>query len=201
MESLAAAISDTLSVFDIQNDIDMIDSVLTKLRSLDSHHSKEKSSINDRLVALRKQLKSLDESIKSLRLSSSSKSTKLTLVQLENEIFESAKSLTSLNMEINTAKITYNEDLKRLDELEQVLNKLNNSLTLLPQSDKPQDAHNADERAKMVKLKLFESIGLKFNLDKGEVLILNKNENQVKSFTIDKNYSEYFISNYIWDNL
>lgn len=156
-------------------------------------------------IDLQRQLENTLSSIKSLRSSSQTKSTKAELKKLENEIFDSARSLTSLNMEINSLKLSYNENLKRLDELETELAKLNDKFIThaanLPIDSVSTDPKTLDENTNLIKLKLYQSLGLKFNQDTREVLILNKSKNSVSLLKIDDTYSEYFISNFIWDNI
>lgn len=156
-------------------------------------------------IDLQRQLENTLSSIKSLRSSSQTKSTKAELKKLENEIFDSARSLTSLNMEINSLKLSYNENLKRLDELETELAKLNDKFIThaanLPIDSASTDPKTLDENTNLIKLKLYQSLGLKFNQDTREVLILNKSKNSVSLLKIDDTYSEYFISNFIWDNI
>ncbi|GAV26838.1 hypothetical protein PMKS-000294 [Pichia membranifaciens] len=172
---------------------------------MDSLKDQNLASYSARIEDLERQLENTLSSIKSLRSSSQTKSTKSELKKLENEIFDSARSLTSLNMEINSLKLSYNEDLKRLDELETELAKLNDkfishtaNLQIDPDST---DSKAVDENANLIKLKLYQSLGLKFNQETREVLILNKSKNSVSLLKIDDTYSEYFISNYIWDSI
>lgn len=156
-------------------------------------------------IDFQRQLENTLSSIKSLRSSSQTKSTKAELKKLENEIFDSARSLTSLNMEINSLKLSYNENLKRLDELETELARLNDKFIThaanLPIDSASTDPNTLDENTNLIKLKLYQSLGLKFNPDTREVLILNKRKNSVSLLKIDDTYSEYFISNFIWDNI
>lgn len=100
-------------------------------------------------------------------------------------------------MEINSLKLSYNENLKKLDELESELIKLNEKFI----SNTINDSKSIDENANLIKLKLYQSIGLKFNTETKEVLILNKKKNNVSLLKIDDTYSEYFISNFIWENI
>lgn len=108
-------------------------------------------------------------------------------------------------MEINSLKLSYNENLKRLDELETELAKLNDKFIThaanLPIDSASTDPKTLDENTNLIKLKLYQSLGLKFNQDTREVLILNKSKNSVSLLKIDDTYSEYFISNFIWDNI
>ncbi|ODQ48916.1 hypothetical protein PICMEDRAFT_14437 [Pichia membranifaciens NRRL Y-2026] len=205
MDSLASPVEDTLSVFDIQNDINLIDTINSKIQQMDSLKDQSLASYSTRIEDLERQLENTLSSIKSLRSSSQTKSTKSELKKLENEIFDSARSLTSLNMEINSLKLSYNEDLKRLDELETELSKLNDKFishtAILQVDSNSTDSKVVDENANLIKLKLYQSLGLKFNQETREVLILNKSKNNVSLLKIDDTYSEYFISNYIWDSI
>lgn len=146
---------------------------------------------------LKRQLENILSSIKSLKNSTQTKTTKQELKKLENEIFNSARNLTNLNMEINSLKLSYNENLKKLDKLESELVKLNEKFI----SNTINDSKSIDENTNLIKLKLYQSIGLKFNTETKEVLILNKKKNNVSLLKIDDTYSEYFISNFIWENI
>lgn len=206
MDTLASAVSETLSVFDLQQDVALLGQIATKFEQLDSHASQQTAGFNAKLADLKHQLDQIRSSCRSLKQSSSFKSTKASMVQLENEIFETAKALTTLNMEINTVKLTYNQDLKRLDELENELNALrlsfSSSLQNIPNSALDKLNPNAiSDRTRIIKMKLYDSLGLKIDVDQNELVILNKSQNKLVNLKIDDNYSDYFISNYIWDNM
>ncbi|KAG0682659.1 kinetochore-associated Ndc80 complex subunit spc24 [Pichia californica] len=201
MESLATPIEETISVFDIQNDLDLIDTINNKIQQMDSIKDQNITSFSIRVDDLKQQLENTLSSIKSLKSSSQTKSTKSELRKLENEIFNTARNLTSLNMEINTLKLSYNQNLKRLDELESELSKLNDKFVSGSVNLQLNDSKSVDENTNLIKLKLYQSIGLKFNSHTQEVLILNKKKNNVSLLKIDDTYSEYFISNFIWDNI
>lgn len=205
MESLSSAIGETLTLFDLQHDINQINIISSKFKQMDSTSHQKIQSFNLKIDDLKKQLDNVKASIKSLKHSSSFKTTKSSIIQLENEIFETARSLTTLNMEINTLKLSYNHDLKKLDELETDLNQLRISFSSLPDiSNSSLDKSNPNvinDRARIIKMKLFDSLGLKVDLEKAQITILNKSTNRLISLKIDDNYSDYFISNYIWDNM
>lgn len=103
-------------------------------------------------------------------------------------------------MEINSLKLSFNENLKKLDDLESELSKLNEKF-IISTTTTPNDENTIEENTNIIKLKLFQSIGIKFNVESREVLILNKSKNSISLLKIDDSYSEYFISNYIWDNI
>lgn len=205
MDSLSSAIGDTLSLFDLQHDINQINSISAKFGQIDTISSQNTATFNSKLDDLKRQLDNVKSSIKSLKQSTSFKTTKSSIIQLENEIFETARSLTTLNMEINSLKLSYNQDLKKLDELETDLNQLRISFSSLPDiSTAALDKSNPNiinDRTRIIKMKLFDSLGLKVDLEKAQITILNKSSNRLISLKIDDNYSDYFISNYIWDNM
>lgn len=209
LESLAAPIQDTLSILEIHNDIALVDAVNNKIHQLDTFTQENISSFQLRIDELHRQLENILSSIKSLKSSSQSKSTKLELKKLENEMFNSARSLTSLNMEINSMKLSYNDNLKKLDTLQSELNALNDKFMLNTENISDPSSHkdgantnaDLDENANLVKLKLYQSIGLRYDNDTREVLVLNKKENRVNSLKLNDSYSDFFISNYIWDSI
>lgn len=107
-------------------------------------------------------------------------------------------------MEISSLKISYNKNLKKLDELEIELSKLTDKFNInnLNSIDtKNPDSKYIQDNTNLLKLKLYQSLGIKFNNETREVLILNKSKNNVSLLKIDDSYSEYFISNFIWDNI
>ncbi|GMG35929.1 unnamed protein product [Ambrosiozyma monospora] len=57
------------------------------------------------------------------------------------------------------------------------------------------------ERAKMLKAKLYQISGVKINLEKREVLVLNKKKATSSVLKLEEEYSDYFITNFIWENL
>jgi chromosome segregation ATPase len=209
MESLASSIQETISVFNIHHDIQLIDSINNKINQLDSLENQNIESFNTRIENLQRQLENIISSIKSLKSSSQNKSTRSELKKLQNEIFDSARNLTSLNMEINSLKLSYNENMKKLDDLENDLIKLNNKFISninsndLDSNPNPNsnDLKTLQENSNLIKFKLFQSTGLKFNPQSREVLILNKKQNNLTLLKIDDSYSEYFISNFLWDNM
>ncbi|TID16246.1 hypothetical protein CANINC_004245 [Pichia inconspicua] len=195
MESLASAVNDTISIIDIQNDLALIDTVNNSFHEIDLIQQQNVESIQSRIEQLSRQLDNIHDSIKSFKNSSQNKLIRNELKTLELEIFNSARNLTSLNMQLNSLKLSYNENLKKLDQLESQLEELH--ATFLKNSD----ALDSLESSNIIKLKLFQSTGLKYNTEAKEIVILNKKKNIITPLKLDDNYTEYFISKFIWDNI
>lgn len=194
MESLAAPIVETTSIIDIQNDIALIDSVNNSFHQLSSLQHQTTDSIQSKIDNLTRQLDNIHSSIKSFKSSTQNKHIRNELKSFELEIFNSARSLTTLNMHLNTLKLSYNENLKQLDQLTSQLDDL--QVTFLRNSADVDDV----DAANIIKLKLFQSTGLKYDQN-GEVIVLNKAGNSLKKLRLDDSYTEYFVSNFIWDNM
>jgi kinetochore protein Spc24 len=206
LESLATPVQDTLSILEIHNDIALVDAVNNKIHQLDTFTEENISSFQLRIDELHRQLDNILSSIKSLKSSTQSKSTKLELKKLENEMFNSARNLTSLNMEINSLKLSYNDNLKKLDTLQSELTALNDKFLINTGDISHTNAHrdgntDIDENTNLVKLKLYQSLGARYDNDTREVLVLNKKQNTVSSLKLNDSYSDFFISNYIWDSI
>lgn len=195
MESLTIPVTDTISIIDIQNDIARIDTVNHCFHEIDLLQQQNVNSIQTRIDQLKRQLDNIHDSIKSFKNSSQNKLIRNELKTFELEIFNSARNLTSLNMQLNTLKLSYNENMKRLDQLEYQLDDLNS--TFLRNSD----ALDSLESSNIIKLKLFQSTGLKYDTEGREVVILNKRKHTITPLKLDDNYTDYFISNFIWDNM
>lgn len=205
MESLASTISETASVIEIHDDLALIDNINNKLSSLDNYKQHDIETLNLRLEELQQQLDNIVASINTLKSSTDGKATRTELNKLNNEIFSSARNLTSLNMKINSLKLSYNENLRKLDSLESDLAALTenfiNHTSSVSIDAGPQDPRLIEENSNLIKLKLYQSLGLKINFQTGEVLILNKKKKNITLLKLDDSYTEYFISNFIWDNI
>jgi len=159
---------------------------------------KDKTNIG---TDLKKQLNTLSNTINELKLSPKLRNAKNDLIELENQMFKIANSLTKLNMEINSLKLTYNQDIKQLDDLEEQIQNLKVGFKLKLAENSSSELGEASEKAKLIKLRLYESLGLKIDPENKEILVLNKQENKTSVLKVDDSYSEYFISNYIWNNI
>ncbi len=223
MDALKSAVVDTRASFDIQNDLKLLDNISRNLQQLDSLQGSDLKEKRDRLMVsfytkfyckikvhkdktnigtdLKKQLNTLSNTINELKLSPKLRNAKNDLIELENQMFKIANSLTKLNMEINSLKLTYNQDIKQLDDLEEQIQNLKVGFKLKLAENSSSELGEASEKAKLIKLRLYESLGLKIDPENKEILVLNKQENKTSVLKVDDSYSEYFISNYIWNNI
>ncbi|ESX02035.1 hypothetical protein KL905_002306 [Ogataea polymorpha] len=183
------------SFFDIQKDLSAIDTINNNLKKLESLRQEELDRHQDKLDELQRELEHFESSIEELKNNQKSKEVKEELLKVEDLIFTIAKHLTSLNMELNALKLKYNQDLVKLENLQ-------NQLAELEQHSIETDANkNVSERSKALKLKLYESLGLKLDFNSKQVLVLNKKSQKTNVLNLDQGYDEMFISEYIWDNI
>ncbi|ODV86547.1 hypothetical protein CANARDRAFT_27741 [[Candida] arabinofermentans NRRL YB-2248] len=203
--SFIRTLSDTRSMIDFESDLNSINTINTKIKELDSINNNTLMQHRSRLTQLTNQLETVKTTIEQLKSSPKVQATKTSLITLENEIFQIANNLTQLAMDISSLKFKHKENINKLDELENNLQELKESNyidnTMGIGRSSGGDSASISEKSKIIKLKLYESLGLKLNFDKGEVLILNKQANKTNVVKIDDSYSEYFISNLVWDNL
>ncbi|GME80417.1 unnamed protein product [[Candida] boidinii] len=132
-------------------------------------------------------------------------------------------------MELNMLNLKLNKDLKNLDNLNLQLDQIKNNYEINKrkliknnnnnnnkksdtdmidinnedeEDEEGEDDKKISENAKILKLRLYESIGVKFNKSNNEIIILNKKNNQTNILKVNNNeYSDYFISNFIWDRI
>lgn len=194
MDSMDSAVSETLAGFNINNDLNVLDHLGDQLKDMDRRRRRELDTQQSRIDGLKRQLATQNRMLEQLRTSEKLKQAKKDLMVSEDEMFKVANALTASNMEVNSLKLTYNQDLKRLDELDQQLQ------TLRDRSDDADLVESVD-RAKMIKVKLYESLGVKGDPEHKQVLVLNKGANKTRVLKLDDRYSAYFVSNYVWDNL
>ncbi|KAH3671881.1 hypothetical protein OGAPHI_000067 [Ogataea philodendri] len=183
------------SFFDIQKDISAMDTINNNLKKLESLRQDELDRHQDKLDELQRELDNFRTSITDLKNDQKSKDVKEELLKLEDLIFTVAKHLTSLNMELNALKLKHNQDLVKLEDLQ-------NKLSDLEQTSVESDtSKNVSERSKALKLKLYESLGLKLDFENKQILVLNKKSQKTNVLSLDQGYDEMFVSEYIWDNI
>ncbi|GME83831.1 unnamed protein product [Ambrosiozyma monospora] len=218
--------------FDIQNDLNLVDSINDKLTQLEKQRDLELAQYSKRnkgmfqilffvylicsvsfqvmiltektihritihfYTELSKEVETLSQLVAELKKSDKLKDLTKEYEDLENQIFEKVKKLSVLSADFNSLQLSYNRDIKELEELRIQLDKLDNRY-------KNGDYDEADkvERGKMIKAKLYQIPGVKINLEKKEIYVLNKRKATSTVLKLDEEYSDYFISNFIWDNL
>ena len=120
-------------------------------------------------------------------------------IELDNLKLSLAKNLNDLESQINSMNIT-KKDLMEKYELVKMKNDnlINDNILKSPDS-------------KAIKINIYKNLGVEIESgDEGEieseskqdkVIIYNKETNLSSILNIDDKYSEYFITNYIWDRL
>ncbi|CUM52174.1 unnamed protein product [Debaryomyces tyrocola] len=118
-------------------------------------------------------------------------------IELDNLKLSLAKNLNDLESQINSMNIT-KKDLMEKYELVKMKNDnlINDNILKNPDS-------------KAIKINIYKNLGVEIESgDEGEsenkhdkVIIYNKETNLSSILNIDDKYSEYFITNYIWDRL
>lgn len=111
--------------------------------------------------------------------------------QLDREKFALAKAINELEStnDHNSAGL-----LKLKRELEELIDE-----------DVLDTATSDVEDSTLLKLKVFRSLGVSFDGDRPEThtkaLIQSSTQNNLYTLSLDKQYSNFFISNYIWDKM
>ncbi|GMM46565.1 hypothetical protein DAPK24_031400 [Pichia kluyveri] len=177
-----SSIAETASLLDL-NDLSYIDAISQRILRLQALHNDSLTSLQLSIDSLTRQNENIAASIKSITSSQQTKQTRHDLKKLENQIFNTARSITSLNMQINSLKLSYNDNLKRLSSLHSTI-----SLFQTPQ--------NSNTPNNLI-YKLYNATGVRIVND--EVVILNKQSNKISTLSLDDSYSDYFVSNFIWD--
>lgn len=109
--------------------------------------------------------------------------------KLDSEKLQWAKMFTDLESSTDHHNATLIKHRRELDEL-------------LSEDVLDESTSNVDDSL-VLKLKLFRDLGITFDSDKTKALIQSRTtgSNELYTLRLDENYSDYFISNYIWDKL
>ena len=115
-------------------------------------------------------------------------------IELDNSKVVLAKRINELDSQINLKKINI---LKLHEQLEKVTQQTENVLNenLLQNPD-----------SKIMKINLYKSLGILIEngtngLDEDKILIYNKENDLTSILNVNDKYSDYFITNHIWDRL
>ncbi|ABN65764.1 predicted protein [Scheffersomyces stipitis CBS 6054] len=131
-------------------------------------------------------------------------------VELDNYKVVIAKNLNDLESSINFLRLNKTNLQKNVDELKTKINNLFNN----PFDDsEANDDDLVNQDANILKINLYRNLGVNidnFDDENGEndtvttndhILIHNKDSNVSSVFKVEPKYSDYFISNYLWDRL
>ncbi|CAN6665147.1 hypothetical protein TRVA0_036S01266 [Trichomonascus vanleenenianus] len=181
----------TINNFEIEEDLQTFDRIDVNLKRL-----REKRDL--KLEETRAVLKNLSRQADLARASAeSSQNTQLQkqaaedAMKLEREKFALAKN-------INDLESSYASNLAILEKLKDELEQLNSEDTV-------ESAGVYVEDATVLRLKLYRSLGISFDGESVEnptkALIQSTSTNNVHVFPLDKNYSEQFVANFLWEKL
>lgn len=208
-------IQSSIDSFEIEPDILTLNRIEDTINKISQERSHKISFLQEGIKKLENELKSLQEELELLGLSNGLKETLNSLgdSKLSNE--EEHENIFNImnkkSIEIDNLKLSL---AKKLNDLESHLNSLNitkNNLTnkqeeLISENEKLIDKNllnNFD--SKIMKINLFKNLGISIenaNLNENDkIVIYNKLSDLTSILTVDDKYSDYFITNYIWERL
>lgn len=190
-ETPSNLIRSTIENFQIEPDLATLDRITENLDLLAEKRSGRTNEQRDILKNLSAQKKYLEASVHQLEHSDQRIKIQTSFQQLEQDKFNIAKSLTDLEINqsiLNTNLSILNETYEKLVLDED--NLLNNEV-------------NENFDSVVLKLKLFKTMGIVIDTksDPNKLVVYNKVQDAVNVLTVDDNYSNYFITNYVWDAL
>ncbi|CAH2351051.1 probable kinetochore protein Spc24p [[Candida] railenensis] len=115
-------------------------------------------------------------------------------IELDNSKVVLAKRINELDSQINLKKINISKLHEQLEKVtQQTENVLNENLLQNPDS-------------KIMKINLYKSLGILIEngtngVDEDKILLYNKENDLTSILNVNDKYSDYFITNHIWDRL
>lgn len=113
------------------------------------------------------------------------------LLELDNQKISLAKQLTELQSVVNQLKQTRLQYQKRQDEVQK-------------QKDDALQSNVAEHyNSTSMKIALFKKLGVHIDSteDRDKILVIDKLTNQANVLEVDEKYSDYFVSNWVWDRI
>ncbi|CUM63778.1 uncharacterized protein PRCAT00001362001 [Priceomyces carsonii] len=127
------------------------------------------------------------------------KALKKKSVELDNMKVSLAKNLNDLESSINSLNLNKNTLEHQIEELKIKFDNLINS-----------SINTINQDSKILKINIYRNLGIKVESfdsdllegrDKDQIIIYNKEADMSSMLRVDEKYSDFFISNYIWDRL
>jgi chromosome segregation ATPase len=191
----AELLRETLESFSIETDLDTIDRIQESLKILQSERDKELQVTQAELLQLSTALKTQEETISELVNDPKRHEVKDKLkenAKLEFEYSKSLKGLTYEKQELNS----------KLSQLVDEFTRLENDLDSLQSATGDANHEDQDLDSVVLKLMVYRKLGLKLDTKSKTAIIFNKEKNLTDFLNYsDEKYSDYFISNYIWDRI
>ncbi|AOA61635.1 Kinetochore-associated Ndc80 complex component [Komagataella phaffii CBS 7435] len=191
LQETVSLIRSTIENFQIEPDVQTINQINENLSLLSSKRKLKLDHQLDLLSRISKQRDELKEFNKQLLETEDRQQTLKSIEELEHEKFKLAKSITDLEMNMN--------------HLQNSISSLTQNLNELEEQEKAVISNDLQENydSTVLRLKLFKSMGLMIDTskDKDQIIIYNKDKGVSDILPVEENYSDFFVSNYVWDNL
>lgn len=193
LESPAELLRQVRENFIIQEDVDAIGGIDSKLdeirlQSRQKLGSKEDeiSTLNTQLEAENAQVNDLATSLSQMRQESQELASQRQIVDYVKELDELEQSIVSMRSELDEKIVQLVKDTKDEDSSET--------------ADEKQLLQDPVTRANVLKLKLYRSMGVIIDEENGQVLIKNPH-NEVDILPIDSDLSSFFKTKFIWEKI
>lgn len=185
-------LTQTIENFDIEGDIQTLDRIEDEIRRLRDRRE-------TKLDEARTVLQSLSRKLEISRAASENSAHAEAQHQFSQESMKLERQKFSIAKSINELESIYESNISTLDKLKE-------ELTRLESEDVVVSAGALVEDSTILRLKLYRSLGISFDGDRvdnvSKALIQSSSTNNVQVFQLDKNnYSNYFVSNYLWEKL
>ncbi|CDR47561.1 CYFA0S33e00452g1_1 [Cyberlindnera fabianii] len=184
----AELLRETLEGCDIETDIDTIDRIAENLRVLQTERENKIVTGQQELQTLSGKLAQQKQVVQEMEASKVRNEIKSRIKESQNaelDINKALKELTSARQELST----------NMSNLVDEFNSLEKQIEDLDYIEEPED-----KDAVVLKLMVYRKLGLKVDLKSSVLIIYNKEKNLTDFLNYgDDKYSDYFISNYIWD--
>ncbi|KAK9467685.1 Spc24 subunit of Ndc80-domain-containing protein [Lipomyces arxii] len=187
-DNLSSLVASTVGNFQIEGDIQAIQRINDHCRILKSARDLEHDQLLDILRSLARRLE-LAKTAATAPSSPARRSHTEKLLDLDRKKFSLAKSINELESAYHSSETT----LLRLSE---ELDHLRNEHVMAVES-------NAQQDSTVLLLKVYRLLGISLEEDgKGvysKAVVRAKQNNDVHILSLDRTYSNFFISNYLWD--
>lgn len=188
----AELLRETLDSFSIETDVETIDRIQESLKILKSEREQEIKITKQELSKLSSVLENANENINELNNDPKRLKIKEKIKENSKKELELSKNLKSLGIE----KQSLNTQLSHLID---VFTKLENELNSVKSISIDEDE---ELNSTVLKLMIYRKLGLKLDMKSKTAIIFNKEKNLTDFLNYgDEEYSDYFISNYIWDRI
>ncbi|ODQ80883.1 hypothetical protein BABINDRAFT_166452 [Babjeviella inositovora NRRL Y-12698] len=208
----AVLLRSTIDNFQLEPDLQTVDRINDSISLLKTSRENQINEETTILANLTRQLEISENSLKEFQGSEPVLATAEQLQENERKKFTLAKNLNDLEMQLNNLNLQLNKLNNEYDKADQEYNNFIAYQEEVPLSS-GLDGVTASDDSTVLKLKLYRSLGIKIEqpgmaapdtnpsdlLEK--VVIYNKVQDTTNILKLDEKYSDYFVSNYVWDRI